>query len=120
MLQASSGKGNQGPPVSVERKSLTKVQHPGEISEWIPARRKWSWDRLRYRGRIPFTVGIKTTKYVRAEKGVSHVERECSFCVEGRAKAMIQKAAKPLTASDGGQFSPSSSLYSTVLLSLVL
>lgn len=75
-------------------------------SEWmwtVTLGRQCSQDTLHYRGRFPFNVGIKTNKYLRAE-GVNRVERECSFCVEGRAKAMIQKAAKPLTASDAGQF----------------
>lgn len=58
---------------------------------------------LHYGGRFLLNVGVKTTKYLRAE-GVDHVKRECSFCVEERANAMIQKAAKPLTLSNSGQF----------------
>lgn len=66
-------------------------------SQWNP---EWMWavtlgrmcseDTQYCRGRLLFNAGIKTTKYLCAE-GVNHVERECSFCVEGRAKAMIQK-----------------------------
>lgn len=79
------------------------VQHPSEILNECEYLEGCAVRTLHYRGRFLFNVGIKTTKYLRAE-GVNHVERECSFCVEGRAKAMIQKTAKPLTVSDAGQF----------------
>lgn len=79
--------------VQLPSENLNEYEHKEEIAART----------LHYRGRFPFNAGIKTTKYPRAE-GVNHVEHECSFCVDGRAKAMIQKAAKPLTVSDAGQF----------------